>query len=82
MIKRILSFIMCLCVCGVAHAAVDGGLVASAENYLNSITGLNGTFVQNANGKQNRGTFSMLRPGRVRLDYDDMPVQYPGSELS
>lgn len=83
MIKRILSFIMCLCVCGVAHAAVDGGLVASAENYLNSITGLNGTFVQNANGKQNRGTFSMLRPGRVRLDYDDMPVQLiaDGSDL-
>ena len=42
---------------------------------MNSITGLAGTFVQTANGTQERGTFSMLRPGRVRLDYDDMPIQ-------
>ena len=41
----------------------------------NSITGLNGNFVQTANGKQQAGVFSMLRPGRVRLDYDNMPVQ-------
>lgn len=59
----------------VASAAVDASYVASAEKYLNSITGLTGTFVQTANGKQERGTFSMLRPGRVRLDYDNMPVQ-------
>ncbi|MFQ6703166.1 MAG: LolA family protein [Alphaproteobacteria bacterium] len=58
-----------------ANAAVDNALVKSAEKYLNSITGLAGTFVQTANGKQQNGDFSMLRPGRVRLDYDDMPVQ-------
>lgn len=66
-----------------ANAAVDGALVKNAEKYLNSITGLTGTFVQTANGKQQNGVFSMLRPGRVRLDYDDMPVQLiaDGSDL-
>jgi outer membrane lipoprotein-sorting protein len=49
--------------------------VQKAEKYLNSITGLSGGFVQTANGKKNSGTFSMLRPGKVRLDYKDMPVQ-------
>lgn len=75
MIKKLCSFIMVAFLCGVANAAVDSGLVASAEQYLNSITGLNGVFVQTANGKQERGNFAMLRPGRVRLDYDNMPVQ-------
>ena len=58
-----------------AVAAVDGAAVDTAEKYLNSITGLTGNFVQTANGRQENGTFSMLRPGRVRLDYDNMPVQ-------
>lgn len=58
-----------------ANAAVDDGLLHSAEKYLNSITGLTGKFIQTANGKQEQGSFSMLRPGRVRLDYDNMPVQ-------
>ena len=58
-----------------ANAVVDAKLVANAEKYLNSITGLTGTFVQTANGKQETGVFSMMRPGRVRLDYDNMPVQ-------
>lgn len=58
-----------------ANAAVDDKLVGNAEKYLNRITGLAGTFVQTANGKQETGVFSMLRPGRVRLDYDNMPVQ-------
>ena len=75
MIKKLFSFIMVAFLCGAANAVVDSGLVASAEQYLNSITGLNGVFVQTANGKQERGNFAMLRPGRVRLDYDNMPVQ-------
>ena len=58
-----------------AHAAVDKALVNNAEKYLNSITGLTGNFTQTASGKTERGTFSMLRPGRVRLDYKNMPVQ-------
>lgn len=58
-----------------AFADVDSGVVKSAEKYLNSITGLTGDFVQTANGKQEKGTFSMLRPGRVRLDYKNMPIQ-------
>lgn len=58
-----------------AFGAVDANLVGRAEKYLNSITGLSGDFVQTNNGKNEKGTFSMLRPGRVRLDYKNMPVQ-------
>lgn len=57
------------------YADVDNKLVSRAEDYLNSVTGLTGDFVQTANGKQQSGMFSMLRPGRVRLDYDNMPIQ-------
>lgn len=58
-----------------AYAAIDETLVNEAEKYLNSITGLSGQFVQTANGRKEQGIFSMMRPGRVRLDYDNMPVQ-------
>lgn len=70
-----------LCICWMlllsvsANAAVDSKLIGQAEKYLNSITGLTGGFVQTANGNEQSGDFSMLRPGRVRLDYDNMPVQ-------
>ena len=58
-----------------AFGAVDSVLVERAERYLNTITGLTGNFSQLAGGKKETGTFSMLRPGRVRLDYKNMPVQ-------
>lgn len=58
-----------------ANAKVDKKLVQNAEKYLNSITGLTGGFSQNADGKKDSGDFSMLRPGRVRLDYKAAPVQ-------
>lgn len=58
-----------------AHGAVDAELVGAAEKYLNSITGLRGDFVQTSRGSRQTGTFAMLRPGRVRLDYANMPVQ-------
>lgn len=58
-----------------ANASVDSALVKKAEVYLNSITGLSGQFSQTANGKKDSGNFSMLRPGRVRLDYNKAPVQ-------
>ena len=58
-----------------ANAAVDSALVSNAENYLNSITGLVGDFIQTSNGSRQSGAFSMLRPGRVRLDYKNLPVQ-------
>ena len=72
--KKLFAIILCMCTIS-AYAGVDGNLVNSAEKYLNSITGLSGEFIQTASGKQQRGTFAMLRPGRVRLDYRDMPVQ-------
>ena len=73
--KRIIFLIIGLLVCFSANASVDKKLVADAEKYLNSITGLQGGFNQTANGKTEKGTFSMLRPGRVRLDYKDAPIQ-------
>ena len=72
--KKIFAVLL-MFVCGVANAEVDSGLVQSAEKYLNSITGLAGGFVQTANGRNERGDFAMLRPGRVRLDYANMPIQ-------
>ena len=76
MLKKICLF-LCFVVFGAgqSYAVVDTALVDKAEKYLNAITGLAGTFVQTANGRQELGQFSMLRPGRVRLDYDNMPVQ-------
>ena len=62
-------------ICFNANADVDTNLVKTAEKYLNSITGLNGGFTQISNGKTQNGTFSMLRPGRVRLDYKNAPIQ-------
>lgn len=58
-----------------AYAAVDAALVSNAENYLNSVTGLTGDFVQTFGNSRQSGTFSMLRPGRVRLDYQKLPIQ-------
>ncbi|MBR6598470.1 MAG: outer membrane lipoprotein carrier protein LolA [Alphaproteobacteria bacterium] len=73
--KKIIALMVVFFGWGTAYATVDNKLVASAEKYLNSVTGLTGGFVQTANGRSEQGTFSMLRPGRVRLDYDNMPVQ-------
>lgn len=73
--KKILSVFLSLFVSFSAFAAVDKNLVLNAEKYLNSITGLQGDFIQTANGKNESGTFSMLRPGRVRLDYKNAPIQ-------
>ncbi|MCL2017754.1 MAG: outer membrane lipoprotein carrier protein LolA [Alphaproteobacteria bacterium] len=56
-------------------STVDSALVKKAEDYLNSITGLTGNFAQTAVGQKDSGTFSMLRPGRVRLDYKKSPIQ-------
>lgn len=73
--KKLFIFVLSLFVFNSSFAAVDTALVARAEKYLNGITGLTGDFVQTAGSRVDRGTFSMLRPGRVRLDYNDMPVQ-------
>ena len=73
--KKLFVAVLGLFLFGASNAAVDSSLVSRAEKYLNSITGLSGNFVQTANKRVDRGVFSMLRPGRVRLDYDDMPVQ-------
>ena len=81
--KRICVMLFSAFYVSVSFAAVDSGLVVNAEKYLNSVTGLTGDFVQTNNGKKEQGNFSMLRPGRVRLDYKNMPVQLmaDGSDL-
>ncbi|MBO7066445.1 MAG: outer membrane lipoprotein carrier protein LolA [Alphaproteobacteria bacterium] len=73
--KKIFMFVLSLFVSSLSYAAVDTALVGRAEKYLNSITGLAGDFVQTSGSRVDKGTFAMLRPGRVRLDYNDMPVQ-------
>ena len=73
--KKILMSLVCTFLTVSAFGAVDANLVGRAEKYLNSITGLSGDFVQTNNGKNEKGTFSMLRPGRVRLDYKNAPIQ-------
>ncbi|MDR1361179.1 MAG: outer membrane lipoprotein carrier protein LolA [Rickettsiales bacterium] len=70
-----LFIVHCSLFIGVAPAAVDNNLVSKAETYLNSITGMTGDFTQVAGGKKDSGVFSMLRPGRVRLDYKAAPIQ-------
>ncbi|SNT13703.1 MULTISPECIES: outer membrane lipoprotein carrier protein LolA [unclassified Azospirillum] len=45
-------------------------LLAKAETYLNGITSLKSDFIQTAdNGQSARGTFTLLRPGRMRISY-------------
>lgn len=82
--KKIFVFVLCsVFMMPAAFATVDKKYVASAEKYLNSITGLTGDFIQTSNGKSARGLFSMLRPGRVRLDYTNSKIQLisDGSDL-
>ena len=73
--KKIMMILCSLFVCFSVKANVNKALVQSAEKYLNSISGMQGNFVQTANGKTEQGLFSMLRPGRVRLDYKNAPIQ-------
>lgn len=73
--KRIIFVFSGLLFCVSATADIDKMLVQSAEKYLNSISGLQGSFVQTSDGKTEQGMFSMLRPGRVRLDYENTPIQ-------
>ena len=73
--KKLFILVLSVFTLNSAWAAVDMALVSRAEKYLNGITGLAGDFVQTAGTRVDKGTFSMLRPGRVRLDYNDMPVQ-------
>lgn len=73
--KKLFLAILTMFVCNTSFAVVDDALVGRAEKYLNGISGLSGDFVQVSGSRMDKGTFSMLRPGRVRLDYDNMPVQ-------
>ena len=73
--KKLLFAIFGMFAFGASYATVDNALVGRAEKYLNSITGLSGGFIQTYGTRIDKGTFAMLRPGRVRLDYDNMPVQ-------
>lgn len=52
-------------------SAQDKAVVAQVEAYLNDIHTMQSTFVQVApDGRQATGTFSLSRPGRMRLEYD------------
>ena len=49
--KKIIIMFCGLLISFSADANVDKTLIQNAEKYLNSISGLQGGFVQNANGK-------------------------------
>lgn len=52
-------------------SAQDQTVVAQVEEYLNGIHTLQSKFVQVApDGRQATGTFSLSRPGKMRLEYD------------
>jgi outer membrane lipoprotein-sorting protein len=54
-----------------APSATDRTDIARAESYLNSITTLRARFLQVApDGSTSEGSFSLSRPGHLRLDYD------------
>lgn len=56
-------------------SAQDQALLPGVETYLNSITSLKSQFLQTADdGHMMEGTFQLLRPGRMRIDYA-APVQ-------
>ena len=73
--KKILSVLLCAFLSIPCYANVDKKIVENVEQYLNSITGLHGNFTQVSNNNKQNGVFSMLRPGRVRLDYKNSPIQ-------
>lgn len=73
--KKIFVMFFCALLSLSANADVDKKYVQSAEKYLNSITGLSGDFIQTSGGKVAKGLFAMLRPGKVRLDYTNSPIQ-------
>jgi outer membrane lipoprotein-sorting protein len=76
MIKKIIiSLFMCVFAMS-ANAKVDGALITKAEKYLNNLSGITGDFSQKATGqKEEKGMFYMLRPGKLRLDYNRLPIQ-------
>ncbi len=52
-------------------SAPDQAVVAQVEEYLNGIHTMQSKFVQVApDGRQTTGTFSLSRPGKMRLEYD------------
>ena len=73
--KKFFVIVLSLLLSVSANAEVNKKYVQSAEKYLNSVTGLSGDFIQTSNGKVAKGLFSMLRPGRVRLDYTNSKIQ-------
>ena len=81
--KKFFVIVLSLLLSVSANAEVNKKYVQSAEKYLNSVTGLSGDFIQTSNGKIAKGLFSMLRPGRVRLDYTNSKIQLisDGSDL-
>jgi outer membrane lipoprotein-sorting protein len=54
-----------------ALTPADRDMVGKAESYLNGVTTLSARFLQVApNGDTSEGTFTLSRPGHLRLDYD------------
>ncbi len=73
--KKILTVLLAL-VMTPAFAEIDKQLVDRAEKYLNGIAGMDGDFTQKtSDGQKDSGKFSLMRPGKIRLDYKKAPIQ-------
>lgn len=75
MFLRNFIFVFCFFISFNLYASVDKKLVDKAEKYLNSITGITGDFNQSSSKGKDSGTFAILRPGKIRLDYKKNPIQ-------
>ena len=66
-----------------AVASVEKNIISQAENYLNQMSTVKGTFVQHSNtGVEEKGDFYISRPGKMRLEYKSpMLVVANGKEL-
>ena len=57
-----------------AHAEIIS--VAPYQAYLNKLGSLQAKFVQrDGSGRQSRGNLYLKKPGKMRLDYDDQPLE-------
>ena len=53
------------------HALAQDQVLVEVSKYLNQLRSVQGRFTQtNANGSKSRGEYYLVRPGRIRFDYE------------
>lgn len=72
--KKIIVYIMFFYF-GVIQASINKRLVDKTEDYLNKITGISSDFYQMENKKKVTGKLYLLRPGKIKLTYDNKKIE-------